>query len=59
MEGLVDLAPFFGGLFGKAAIDDRHNLVEGLAVAEMLVTSGSRASKGALLVEGSVGDLLH
>jgi len=32
LEGLVDLAPLFGRLFGKAAVDHGHDLVESLAV---------------------------
>jgi hypothetical protein len=30
LKGFVDLAPFFGGLFGEALVDHGHDFVEEL-----------------------------
>jgi hypothetical protein len=56
------LAPFFGRLFCEATVDDGHDLVEGLAGSHGRQRDSvwrEQAMEACVLVEGSVGDLLH
>jgi hypothetical protein len=45
LKGLVDLAPFFGGLFGEALVDHGHDFAEELA-GEMLLEMHRRLWRG-------------
>ena len=59
MAYLVDLSPFFGRLFGEALVDHGHDFVECLTVAWSDSTGVHIGAWFVVLVEGSVGNVLH